>query len=447
MRSSQEIQHLIIHGLGVEGTAALAWFTGQEVSRITVIDTVDKFEQLPEGVKSNPSITHYTEDSFLLNWRDQADVTLYLRSPGVPPYNPVFTKIRERNIPHTTPTGYWLMELAPENVITITGTKGKSSTASLTAHLLRWAGHHAEELGNIGRTPLDHTISPGTICVVELSSYMMHDLPSGPNFHVVTNIFKEHTNWHGSHENYRHDKLKPFLDDPHTPGLLPEALLHEIAESAAAKTIETFCRVDGKKLIWGDYDLIPEELNDAFKAPSTMLALRTAVATTLAAGLLEASQIHKALSEHLASWPGLGSRQCILPTSDDVLWIDDALATVPEATLSALTRWQDRTIHLLLGGDDRGQDFSGLFETVEQMPDIHVYAFSVTADRLETAARSAGLLDRFEKFENLEEMVSTAKEKAAPGEVILFSPAAPSAPPHANFHERAKIFRSFSSSS
>ena len=106
----------------------------------------------------------------------------------------------------------------------------------------------------------------------------------------------------------------------------------------------------------------PGELNDAFRAPSMLLALRAAASICLARELLTPAQIREALSLHLPGWAGLPSRQQRIDTEDGRLWIDDALATVPEATLSALTRWQDRPVRLILGGKDRGQDFSALIE-------------------------------------------------------------------------------------
>ncbi|WP_306252926.1 UDP-N-acetylmuramoyl-L-alanine--D-glutamate ligase [Parvularcula sp. IMCC14364] len=435
---------LIIHGLGVEGRAALDWFLTQQAQHITVIDRADKFSALPESLQQNTAVTHVTEPEWVSENHDTPRPELYLRSPGIAPDNPVFEKIRHLRIPHTTPTGYWLAKYAPQNTITITGTKGKSSTASLTAHLLRWAGRRAEEMGNIGRTPFEAVISTDTICVLELSSYMMHDLPPLSAFHVVTNIYKEHTDWHGSHSAYRHDKLRPFAQNPPARGIVATDLRQEVPANSAITTFDDHTRIDGNRITFGTvHELTPVDLHPAFAAPSMLLALRASIATCLASGLLTPDQVSAALQKNLSGWPGLPSRQFILPTTDGLIWVDDALATVPEATLSALTRWQGQTIHLLLGGADRGQQFDALIAHCRARANIQLYAFSETASALQAAAESGAAPTLISHHDSLESMIESARHKAREGDIILFSPAAPSARPHANYLERSRIFQSF----
>ncbi|MCI5043389.1 MAG: UDP-N-acetylmuramoyl-L-alanine--D-glutamate ligase [Aquisalinus sp.] len=436
MTFNPDTSRIILHGLGVEGRAALAWLAQHEIANITVIDSPEKFDGLPSELKQNPTVSHQTESHWLENWHNTKSPTLYLRSPGIPPANAVFQAIQSTGIPHTTPTGYWLAKHAPRHIITITGTKGKSSTASLTAHLLRWAGRDAREMGNIGRTPFEEVTTPETICVLELSSYMMHDLPRLDAFHAVTNIYKEHTDWHGTHAAYRQDKLRSFLQVPPSRGILPAELLSELPSPDGITTFEAHARIEGDTIAFGErHTLTPANLHPAFSAPSMLLALRASIAICLASTLLQAEQIADALTENLATWPGLPSRQYVIPTTDGITWVDDALATVPEATLSALTRWQEHRIHLLLGGADRGQQFDALLAHCSTRDNIRLYAFGQTAARLKTDALST--------FETLESMVKAARQNAAPGDIILFSPAAPSAPPNANYLERSRIFQSF----
>ncbi len=436
MTFNPDTSRIVLHGLGVEGRAALAWFVQHQSATITVIDSPEKFDNLPTELKQHAAISHHTESRWLENRHNTKPPTLYLRSPGIPPGNAVFQAIQAAGIPHTTPTGYWLAKHAPRNTITITGTKGKSSTASLTAHLLRWAGRDAREMGNIGRTPFEETTTPETICVLELSSYMMHDLPRLDAFHAVTNIYKEHTDWHGTHAAYRQDKLRSFLQQPPARGIAPAELLSELPSPEGITTFEAHARIEGDTLIFGgQHTLTPATLHPAFSAPSMLLALRASIAICLASTLLQAEHIAKSLTENLATWPGLPSRQYVIPTTDGIIWVDDALATVPEATLSALTRWQGYRIHLLLGGADRGQHFDALLAHCSPRDNIRLYAFSQTAARLTTDALST--------HDSLEAMVEAARQNAAPGDIILFSPAAPSAPPHANYLERSRIFQSF----
>ncbi len=112
-------------------------------------------------------------------------------------------------MPVTTATALWLAEHGPEGVIGVTGTKGKSTTAALAFHLARASGHSAQLAGNIGVPALDLLDrEPAEVTVLELSSFQIADLESGPEVALITNLFREHTDWHGSEQAYRQEKLR-----------------------------------------------------------------------------------------------------------------------------------------------------------------------------------------------------------------------------------------------
>ena len=137
-----------------------------------------------------------------------------VRSPGVSVYRPELRAVREEGTPVTTATSLWLAERGGERVMAVTGTKGKSTTAALAHHLACAAGCTAALAGNIGVPALDLLDSePAQVTVLELSSYHIADLELGPEVAVVTNLFREHTDWHGSEQAYRADKLR-LLDLP-----------------------------------------------------------------------------------------------------------------------------------------------------------------------------------------------------------------------------------------
>ena len=103
----------------------------------------------------------------------------------------------------------WLAEHGSAGVIGVTGTKGKSTTAALAFHLARAAGRSTQLAGNIGVPALDLLDAPpAEVTILELSSYQIADLDTGTEVALVTNLFREHTDWHGSEENYRAEKLR-----------------------------------------------------------------------------------------------------------------------------------------------------------------------------------------------------------------------------------------------
>ena len=132
---------------------------------------------------------------------DEADVIV--RSPGVSKYKP---ELQGRIV--ATATNLWFAEPhAP--VIAYTGTKGKSTSSSLTAHVLNALGIKAALAGNIGQSPLDLLDEPEPdFWVLELSSFQTSDLQGTPNVAAITSFSPEHLDWHKSVDNYREDKVR-----------------------------------------------------------------------------------------------------------------------------------------------------------------------------------------------------------------------------------------------
>src|ERR1700730_5773203 len=132
-----------------------------------------------------------------------------VRSPGVSIHRPELRALRGAGVPVTTATALWMAERGGAGVIAVTGTKGKSTTAALAFHLARAAGRDVKLAGNIGVPALD--LLDGSVdglAVVELSSYQIADLEIAPEVAVLTNLYREHLDWHGSEHAYRAEKLR-----------------------------------------------------------------------------------------------------------------------------------------------------------------------------------------------------------------------------------------------
>ena len=140
-------------------------------------------------------------------WLENLDTfDVLIKSPGIPP-NP---KLEARSSKLTTSTQIFLDSIAGSGatVIGVTGSKGKSTTASLIAHILKTAGKDVHLVGNIGDPAIAHIADAkrDTIFVVEMSSYQLMDLKTAPHIAVITSFFPEHLDYHGSLENYRDAK-------------------------------------------------------------------------------------------------------------------------------------------------------------------------------------------------------------------------------------------------
>ncbi len=303
------------------------------------------------------------------------DCEVVVRSPGVSVHRPELRALREAGVPVTTATSLWLAERGAAGVIGVTGTKGKSTTAALVCHLARAAGRTARLAGNIGAPALDLLDGePADVTVLELSSYQIADLQTGPEVALITNLFREHTDWHGSEQAYRADKLRVLGLPGVRVGVLnarDEGLAGALADvgMSARADAETRAGVAAETLPYGvpgGWDVLAEglALRGELVAASAELPLRgehNALNLCGALTALEALGVAPPpLPESLHDFRGLAHRLETVAERDGVLWVNDSISTTPESTLAALASFPGREMVLIGGGQDRGQDYARL---------------------------------------------------------------------------------------
>jgi UDP-N-acetylmuramoylalanine--D-glutamate ligase len=373
-----------------------------------------------------------------------------VRSPGVSVYRPELRAVRAAGTPVTTATALWLAERGGERVIGVTGTKGKSTTAALVCHLARAAGRTAELAGNIGVPALDLLDrEPADVTVVELSSYHTADLQIGPEVALVTNLFREHTDWHGSEQAYRTDKLRLLG----LPGVRAAVLngRDEGLREAVVAGVGVDVDVDVETIRYGvpdGWDVLAGEiaLRGEQRAASAELTLRgehNALNLCGALTALEALTVAppSPLPAALAAFQALAHRLETVAEHDGVVWVDDSISTTPESTLAALASFPGRQIVLIGGGQDRGQDYAGLGRALAATG-ASVIGVPSTGPRLIDAALDAGVPGaRAIEAGDLHEAMERARALTSAGAVVLLSPAAPSYDHYRDFEERGERFR------
>jgi UDP-N-acetylmuramoyl-L-alanine---L-glutamate ligase len=368
-----------------------------------------------------------------------------VRSPGVSIHRPEMRALRAGGTPVTTATSLWLSEHGPEGVIAVTGTKGKSTTAALTHHLARGAGVQAELAGNIGVPALDLLDQPALdLAVLELSSYQIADLETGAEAVLLTNLYREHTEWHGSEEAYREDKLRllglpgvrTVVLNGRDPGLAGELAVDAALEAPAEAVVYG---------VPGGWDVLDGgvALDGEPRAAAAELPLRgehNALNLCGALAALEALDVRPDLPGALRGFTPLAHRLEPVHEADGVLWVNDSISTTPESTLAALASFAGREVVLIAGGQDRGQDYEGLARAVVESGATLIGVPS-TGARLVAQARAEGLAaERALEADDLARAVALSRARAEPGVVVLLSPAAPSFDHYRDFEERGERF-------
>jgi UDP-N-acetylmuramoyl-L-alanine---L-glutamate ligase len=373
-----------------------------------------------------------------------AECDVVVRSPGVSIYKPEVQALLAGGTPVTTATSLWLSEHGSDKVIGITGTKGKSTTAALASHLARAAGVKAALAGNIGVPALellDNDPAPELV-ILELSSYQIADLASGPEIAVITNLYREHLDWHRTEEAYRREKLRIF-ELPGVRTAVVNARDPELAQAAASvESVLTYgepagWNCDGEGLTRaGELVVAPADL----PLPGPHNALNLCAALTA----LEAAGVNSDLPRGLAGFSPLPHRLQVCGERDQVAWVDDSISTTPESTLAALAAFAGRDVVLLAGGQDRGQDYTELGVELARRG-AAIVGMPTTGERAVAAARQAGVpAERAVAAADLTAAAGLAQTIAQPGSVILLSPAAPSYDHFRNFEERGERFRELS---
>jgi len=363
-----------------------------------------------------------------------------VKSPGISLYRPEVEALRRRGVTVTSATRLWFAEPRRGRTLCVTGTKGKSTTASLLAHLLRAAGEVVELRGNIGRPLLDEAEREPTAWVVELSSYQTADLDADPDVAVLLNLFPEHLDWHGDVETYYRDKVRLVAGLKRGRAVLnrtdrkTQELLDDVKDAVYFNDPAGF-HVEGGEIRRGDRALIAvSELALAGRHNHENACAALAAVQCLGhdvAGVVPA----------LTTFRGLPHRLCPVGERDGVLYVDDSISTTPQSAMAAIRTYAPRPTTVLLGGYDRGLGYGELARFlvdsgVEAVATLPASGVRIAAELSELGAR------RPEVFEasDLEEAVAWARRRTPPGGVVLLSPAAPSYGAFRNFEERGEAF-------
>ncbi|HSK80635.1 MAG TPA: UDP-N-acetylmuramoyl-L-alanine--D-glutamate ligase [Thermoanaerobaculia bacterium] len=439
---SGRFDRVLVYGLGLSGRAAAHLLLDHGVEVIAVdARPSDKLDL--GGLAGRIEVLSGQEPAEL-----PAEVDGVVVSPGVPMDRPLLEEARRFRVPVIAE-----VELAfpflNGPVVAITGSNGKSTTTELTGAMLRAAGLEAEVCGNIGE-PLSSQVDgpPGRIFVVELSSFQIEGIVTfSPKAAAFLNLSEDHLDRYPSLAEYGAAKAR-LLRDMDEDGI---AVLN--ADDAFTSGVETRARrrsfsrrgrvEDG---CWAAEDgrvveATPEgEEIELFNASDLKIAgvhnLENAMASALLARAMGAGPA--ALRAAIAEFTGLPHRLQRVGERGGVVWYDDSKGTNPDATMKSLEGFPDGTVHLILGGRNKGADLSVLTPMVKKKA-RRVYLIGEAAGEFDKAL---GKAVSKEKAETLDRAVRAASERATDGEVVVLSPACASFDQFKSYIHRGEVFQS-----
>ncbi len=378
---------------------------------------------------------------------------LIVKSPGISPYTAEAQFAIGRGTRIVGGTALWFGEHATDGTmartVCVTGTKGKSTTSALLAHLLRSAGVRTALAGNIGLPLLELLDTPAEAWVVEVSSYQTRDVATSgarPQVAIVTNVFPEHLDWHGSQARYVADKLALLTD------AAPRVAVLNAADPLLAELVLT----DSDVRWYGDargWHLREDALYrcdlpvmDTATLPLPGRHNRSNLCAVLTA--LEALGLDAvALAAHAATFQPLPHRLQPVGVRDGILYVNDSISTTPHATLAALQVYRGRPVVVLVGGHDRGVPWDDFANAVRKSPPAGIVTMGhglpgQNGPRIQAVLEPVAAGPRFKLAAagDLAEAIERARAMLPNGGVILLSPGAPSFGQYRDYVARGRHF-------
>jgi UDP-N-acetylmuramoylalanine--D-glutamate ligase len=370
-----------------------------------------------------------------------------VKSPGVPREAPVIAAALERGIEVAGE-----MELAwralPNRFLAVTGTNGKTTTVELIGHLYRAGGEPVALAGNVGTalSELVGEIEPETTVVCEASSFQLEDTSAfAPECAVFLNLAPDHLDRHGDLESYLAAKLRIFAnqgnddvavynaDDPFATGTDLGGCARRVAFCRGAAPDCEVALAEGTIFYDGEPLLAVDELG-LFGEHNVANAM-AAAAAALSMGI-----DREAVAEGLRGFAGVPHRLEPVAEIDGVRFVNDSKAT-NVASAAVGIRAFEGGVHAILGGSEKDEPFVPLVDPIRERASA-CYLIGVTAERM--ARELAPVVEtgvELHRCANLEDAVRRAAAAAAPGEVVLLSPACASFDAFENFERRGDRFR------
>jgi len=436
-------KHVLVVGLGKSGVAS-ALFLKTRGAQVTVSDTKSGDELRNEiPVLLDHGITVETGGHGERTFRGQ---DLIVVSPGVPVDAPQLEQARSRGVKVIGE-----IELAARfltgSIVAITGSNGKTTTTTLTGEILAKSGMSNLVGGNIG-TPaisLADRATPETAIVLEVSSFQLETVETfRPKVAVVLNVTPDHLDRHRTFDAYAAAKARIFENQQAEDFAVLNADDAACVAMAAKTRAQVFWFSRQKEVQPGawvrDGNIVfrrGAEQREVMQVSEVPLKgahnLENVMAAVSAAALMGCPQ--EKIRQAVIEFKAVEHRLEFVATVNGVDYYNDSKATNVDATIKALESFS-ANIHLILGGKDKGSDYSVLNDLLRQRVK-RVYTIGAAATKIESQIKNVDVT----RAETLENAVQKAHANAQPGDVVLLAPACASFDQFKNYEQRGEAFK------
>jgi len=432
-------------GLGITNIPLIRQFANKGISVIACDKT--PFENLDDEAKAlaKLGVEFRTGGDYLEN----LDADIIFRTPGMYYNSKELMQYREKGVLVTSEMEVFF-SLCPAKTIAVTGSDGKTTTATLIFEMLLKQGYNVFLGGNIG-TPLLPTIEKMTendFAVVELSSFQLISMKPCPDIAVITNISPNHLDVHSSMEEYVDAKKNIFMfQKPNSKTVLnaDDPIVSEIKNETKGVAIffsrikeqenGSFCDVNGDIFLCGEKIINKSEI--ILIGDHNVSNYITAIAAVQ--GLVEPG----VMRDVARTFKGIEHRIEFVREVNGVKYYNHSIATSPQRTIAGLKAFSQKII-LIAGGSDKNLSYDPLAPYIIDKVKILILT-GATADKIENAVKNhteykenkPGII----KASDMQMAVLKAHEKAEAGDIVSLSPASASFDSYKNFEYRGRHFK------
>ncbi len=437
-------------GFGIENYFLLKFFLNKKIrAQITICDAQTKH-------KLRSKIQEFNNTS--LKWKlgksynkNLAEFDIIFRSPGYPLFDSEIKKAKKAGTIITSAIRLFFDLCPSQNIIGITGTKGKGTTSSLIYNIIKTSGRRVFLGGNIGIAPFSFIdkIKKNDWVVLELSSFQLEDFTVGPHIAVITNLFPEHLspadpnnpNYHFSLTKYWQAKSNIFKYQNKNDKLIVNYnLINKIKTKPNSKvfTFKASCPAD---------TCFANETH--LKIKNQLLKIKNPLpgkhnqeniaAAALVANLIGIGRLH--IKKAIENFKPLPHRLEFIDKIKKIEYYNDSFATTPEATITALKAFS-KPIIWLGGGADKGANFFNLAKELKKRTKAIILFKGSGSQKIITELKKISYPpDRIKVVNNMSSAIKQANKIANSGDIVLLSPACASFGVFKNYKERGELFK------
>jgi UDP-N-acetylmuramoylalanine--D-glutamate ligase len=425
---------IVIAGYGREGESSYRYYSKDPSNQIVIADQVHPAIDIPKGVETRVGKNAFSD----LNGFD-----MVVRTAGLSP-----RKIHTSGLIWSQTNEFF--DKCPAQIMGVTGTKGKGTTASLIAHILQKAGKKVWLLGNIGKPALDYLTEIGSndIVVYELSSFQLWDIKKSPHYAVVLPISPEHLDVHDGFEDYLHAKSNICRFQSQTD----IAIYHsdneyskQIGEVSSAEKKIRYASHDGSGAyerdgyFWYFEQKICSITELSLVGPHNVENACAAIAVCKEQGVEDG-----VIVQGLRDFEGLEHRLEFVREVEGVKYYNDSFSSSPAATIAAIRSFEAPKV-MIIGGKDRGSSADAMVSEIAQSHSIRsLLLVGETKSQLAGMFRDAKVQCDIVISEatNMADIVGQAQHIARSQDVVILSPGYASFDMFKDFYDRGEKFKS-----